>query len=63
VSTGRDNASGFAAGITIVAATLLGAGLGYALGALLDVALLLTPIGAAVGLVFGFYAVYVRFIK
>jgi F0F1-type ATP synthase assembly protein I len=42
---------------------LLGAALGYALGLLVDRELLLMPLGALAGLVLGFYAVYVRFIR
>ncbi len=61
--SGRDSASGYAAGFTIVIPLLLGAALGYGLGLLVDQELLLMPLGAAAGLVLGFYAVYVRFIK
>ena len=61
--SGRDNASGYAAGFTIVIPLLLGAALGYVLGLLVDQELLLLPLGALAGLVFGFYAVYVRFIR
>ena len=61
--SGRESASGYAAGFTIVIPLLLGAALGYGLGLLVDQELLLMPLGAAAGLVLGFYAVYVRFIK
>jgi hypothetical protein len=60
---GRGDASGLSAGITIVASILLGAGLGFGLGSLLDAAIPVALAGAAAGVVFGFYAVYVRFIK
>jgi hypothetical protein len=60
---GRSDASGLSAGITIVASILLGTGLGYGLGYLLGAAIPVALAGAAIGVVFGFYAVYVRFIK
>jgi hypothetical protein len=60
---GRGDASGLSAGITIVAAILLGTGLGLGLGSLFDAAIPVALAGAAAGVVFGFYAVYVRFIK
>ena len=60
---GRSDASGLSAGITIVASILLGTGLGYGLGSLFDAAIPVALAGAALGVVFGFYAVYVRFIK
>src|SRR5215210_6434332 len=56
----RESASGYAAGFTIVIPLLLGAALGYGLGLVVDQELLLMPLGAAAGLVLGFYAVYVR---
>ncbi len=61
--SGRDNASGYAAGFTIVIPILLGAALGYILGRLVGRELLFLPLGALAGVVLGFYAVYVRFIK
>ena len=61
--SGRDNASGYAAGFSIVIPILLGAALGYAVGLLVGSELLLLPLGALAGLVLGFYAVYVRFIR
>ena len=59
----RENASGYAAGFTIVIPILLGAALGYVVGLLVGSELLLLPLGALAGLVLGFYAVYVRFIR
>jgi hypothetical protein len=58
-----DGQAGLSAGITIVAAILLGAAVGLLVGWLLDAGVLLALIGAAVGIVFGFYVVYIRFIR
>jgi hypothetical protein len=57
------DASGLSAGITIVAAILLGTGLGLGLGLLVSLPVPLAMAGAAVGIVFGFYVVYVKWIK
>jgi uncharacterized membrane protein len=64
-TTGRgpSDASGLSAGITIVAAILLGTGIGLGLGYLTGLTVVLALVGAAVGLVFGFYVVYITFFR
>jgi hypothetical protein len=57
------DASGLSAGITIVAAILLGTGLGLGLGLLVGLPTVLALAGAAAGIVLGFYVVYIRWIK
>ena len=57
------DASGLAAGMTIVAGILLGTGCGYGLGLLVGAATILALCGAAGGIVLGFYVVYHRFIR
>ncbi len=57
------DASGLTAGITIVAAILLGTGLGLGLGYLVGGAPILGLAGAAAGVVLGFYVVYITFIR
>jgi len=61
-SRGPD-ASGLSAGITIVAAILLGTGLGLGLGLLTGLPYVFALAGAAAGIVFGFYVVYIKWIK
>jgi hypothetical protein len=61
-SRGPD-ASGLSAGITIIAAILLGTGLGYVVGLLVGLPVPLALAGAAAGIVFGFYVVYVKWIR
>jgi hypothetical protein len=68
ISGGRDtqrgpDASGLAAGMTIVAGILLGTGIGYLLGLLFGAVAILALCGAAGGIVLGFYTVYIRFIR
>jgi hypothetical protein len=62
-SRARVDASGLSAGITIVAGILLGTGLGLGLGSLIGLPTVLALAGAAAGLAFGFYAVYLRFFR
>jgi hypothetical protein len=57
------DASGLSAGITIVAAILLGTGLGLGLGLLVGLPVPLALAGAAAGIVLGFYVVYVKWIR
>jgi hypothetical protein len=57
------DASGLSAGITIVAGILLGTGLGLGLGYLLGIPTVLALVGSAAGLVFGFYVVYITWIR
>ena len=57
------DASGLSAGITIVAGILLGTGLGLGLGYLIGLPTILALVGAAAGLVLGFYAVYITWIR
>ena len=57
------DASGLSAGITIVAAILLGTGLGLGLGLLIGLPYVFALGGAAAGVVFGFYVVYLKWIK
>ena len=61
-SRGPD-ASGLSAGITIIAAILLGAGLGLGLGLLIGLPYAFALAGAAAGIVLGFYVVYVKWFK
>ena len=51
------------AGITIVAAILLGTGLGLGLGLLISLPYVFALAGAAAGIVLGFYVVYLKWIK
>ncbi len=55
--------SGLAAGISIVAAILLGAALGLGIGTLVGAPVLLALLGGAAGIVLGFYNVYIRWIR
>jgi hypothetical protein len=57
------NASGYAAGFTIVLCIAAGMVLGAAIGALVGATVPLLLAGAALGVVAGFYAVWVRFFK
>lgn len=57
------DASGLSAGITIVAAILLGTGLGLGLGLLTSLPYVFALAGAAAGIVLGFYVVYLKWIK
>jgi hypothetical protein len=57
------DASGLSAGITIVAAILLGTGLGLGLGLLISLPYVFALAGAAAGIVLGFYVVYLKWIK
>ena len=59
----RADASGLTAGITIVAAILLGTGTGLGLGYLIGLTTALALVGAAAGLALGFYVVYLRFFR
>ena len=59
----RPDASGLSAGITIVAALLLGTGLGLGLGLLIGLPYVFALAGAAAGIVLGFYVVYLKWIK
>ncbi len=51
------------AGITIIGGIVLGAAVGYGIGALIGAATILGLAGAAAGLVLGFYGVWTRFFK
>ena len=64
IPSGRGpDASGLSAGIAIVAAILLGTGLGLGLGLLIGLPYVFALGGAAVGIVLGFYVVYLKWIK
>jgi hypothetical protein len=60
---GRSDASGLTAGITIIAAILLGTAIGLGIGTLTGARILLAGIGAVAGLILGFYVIYIRFFR
>ena len=62
-SNGGPDASGLAAGMTIIAGILLGAGIDIAGGLLLDRLALGIMVGSTVGWVLGFYLLYVQYFK
>jgi hypothetical protein len=59
----RGDASGYAAGFMIISSILLFAGIGALIGLLVGHVAPLALAGAPVGLVLGFYAVWIRFFK
>jgi hypothetical protein len=57
------DAAGLGAGMVVIAGILLGAGVGVAVGLLIDRPAPAIMVGSSIGLVLGFYMLYIKYFK